>query len=184
MVTGSGFRTCLPLIGGGVSCFLLLSGLLAESGSSTPEVDFNLEVRPILSDNCFACHGPDQKKRQFELRLDTPEGPFQERDFGGPVVVPGDSASSMLYRRVTSENAAWKMPPASSGKELSDQQVDLIKSWIDQGAEYQGHWAFQTPERPALPEVERTSWPSSRNGEFRSPRKLPLLHSSGGLLMT
>ena len=166
MVTGSGFRTCLPLIGGGVSCFLLLSGLLAESGSSTPEVDFNLEVRPILSDNCFACHGPDQKKRQFELRLDTPEGPFQERDFGGPVVVPGDSASSMLYRRVTSENAAWKMPPASSGKELSDQQVDLIKSWIDQGAEYQGHWAFQTPERPALPEVERTSWPRNPIDRF------------------
>ena len=114
-------------MGGSAACFLLLSGLLAESGSPAPRVDFNLEVRPILSDNCFACHGPDEKKRQFELRLDTPEGPFQERDLGGPVIVPGDSASSMLYRRVTSENMAWKMPPASSGKELSDRQVELIK---------------------------------------------------------
>ena len=147
-------------------CFLLLCGLLAESGSPAPEVDFNLEVRPILSDNCFACHGPDQKKRQFELRLDTPEGPFQERDFGGPVIVSGDSASSMLYRRVTSENAAWKMPPVSSGKELTDRQVDLIKSWIDQGAEYPGHWAFQSPKRPAPSEVERTSWPRNPIDRF------------------
>ena len=104
MVTGSGFKPCFPLIGGSAACFLLLSGLLAESGSPAPRVDFNLEVRPILSDNCFACHGPDEKKRQFELRLDTPEGPFQERDLGGPVIVPGNSASSMLYRRVTSES--------------------------------------------------------------------------------
>ena len=166
MVTGSGFKPCFPLIGGSAACFLLLSGLLAESGSPAPRVDFNLEVRPILSDNCFACHGPDEKKRQFELRLDTPEGPFQERDLGGPVIVPGDSASSMLYRRVTSENAAWKMPPESSGRELSDRQVELIKSWIDQGAEYLGHWAFQSPKRPARPQVERTSWPRNPIDSF------------------
>ena len=159
MVTGLGFRPCRALIAGGGVGVLLLSGLVAESGSPAPEVDFNLEVRPILSDNCFAYHGPDQKKRQFELRLDTPEGPFQKRDFGGPVIVPGDAATSMLYRRVTSENAAWKMPPASSGRALSDRQVELIKSWIDQGAEYPGHWAFQTPKRSVLPKVENTSWP-------------------------
>jgi hypothetical protein len=114
-------------------------------------VDFDRDVRPILSDNCFACHGPDQGRRKAGLRLDTREGLFGEGDEA--VVVPGHPERSELFRRVTAQGAA-RMPPLKSGRKLSDRQVALLREWIERGAPWKGHWAYVRPVRPVPPAAE------------------------------
>ena len=112
-------------------------------------VDFNSEIRPILSDNCYACHGPDEAKRLGPIRLDIEED--AKKDLGGRfAIAPGDPASSSLVKRIRA-NDATKMPPEHSGKSLSDSEVDLLTNWIEQGAEWRGHWAFEKPRRPQTP---------------------------------
>jgi hypothetical protein len=104
-------------------------------------IEFNSDIRPILSDNCFFCHGPDRNKRQADLRLDTKEGLFASSG-ALPAVTPEKPEESELYRRIVSKDPEHQMPPADSGKVLSEQQIELLKQWIEQGAEFQGHWAF------------------------------------------
>lgn len=113
------------------------------------ELRFSRDILPILSDNCFLCHGPDQNTRKADLRLDTPEGTLRTES---PVVVPRKSDDSELYLRLISDDPGEVMPPPKSGRKLSPQQVELIKRWIDQGAPWGKHWAFETPRRPAVPE--------------------------------
>ncbi len=115
-------------------------------------VDFNRDVRPILSDACFKCHGPDEAAREAGLRLDTREGAVAVRERGA-AVVPGDSGASLLMRMVTASDPAERMPPADSGKTLTAGQVETLRAWIDAGAEYSAHWAFVVPERPGVPRV-------------------------------
>ncbi|MCI0639394.1 MAG: PSD1 and planctomycete cytochrome C domain-containing protein [Gemmataceae bacterium] len=124
-------------------------------------VDFNRDIRPIFSENCFVCHGPDEEQRKAKLRLDTQEGAFAKLRRGGHAIVPGKSADSELVYRVTSESPTERMPPPKTDKKLSQQQIDLLKRWIDQGAAYSKHWAFVAPKRPSLPKVN-AAWP--RNG--------------------
>lgn len=121
-------------------------------------VDFDRDIRPILSDNCFTCHGPDEKQRQAALRLDTKDGLFAERS-GYRIVTPGDPAQSRLYQRVSHANKALRMPPPYSNRSLTEKQVELIRKWIEQGAPWKEHWAYIPPRRPALPEVRNKSWP-------------------------
>jgi hypothetical protein len=118
-----------------------------------PKVDFNRDVRPILSDNCFACHGPDQKKRKAKLRLDRREAALRHG-----AIVPGSAGKSELVRRVSTDNPRQHMPPKRSGKHLTAQQVDTLRRWVDQGAPWVEHWAFVTPKRPALPPVKDAGW--------------------------
>ena len=108
--------------------------------------DFNREVRPILSDNCFQCHGPDEKRRMASLRLDVREGAFSESK-RGKMIVPGDASKSLLYQRVSHAEAARRMPPAKTDKTLNAKQVDTLKRWIDAGAKWETHWAFTAPKR-------------------------------------
>ena len=117
------------------------------------QVEFNRDIRPILSDNCFFCHGPDKNKRQAELRLDTAEGLTGVRpDPAKPaVVVAGKSAESELVRRIGSADPEKLMPPVDSGKRLTAREIEILKRWIDQGAKYEGHWAFLSIKRPAIP---------------------------------
>ena len=118
------------------------------------KVDFNREVRPIFSDTCFACHGPDDKQRMAKLRFDTKEGAF-----GKPgVIVPGSSANSRLMKRITATDPETVMPPPSSGHKLSTQQIDTLRRWIDEGANWSQHWAYQTPLRAELPKVTNPGW--------------------------
>ena len=137
--------------------------LLCVSATAAPKtdpgatVDFQRDVRPILSDNCFLCHGPDKGARMAELRLDTREGAFATRDNGSPIV-PGDSAASLLYKRITHDNEVLRMPPAHSKKALTDEQIGILKRWIDEGASWDQHWAFQPLERPDPPEVNNKKW--------------------------
>jgi hypothetical protein len=139
-------------------CFALVAVgfFLASRTASAGEerIAFNREIRPILSENCFLCHGPDAKNRKGRLRLDTREGALGARKSGGAVIVPGKSAESELIQRITAAEADGQMPPPESGKKLTPQQIELLKKWIDQGAPWQGHWAFVKPERPKPPEVK------------------------------
>jgi hypothetical protein len=125
------------------------------------KVDFTKQIKPILSDRCFACHGPDKKAREGELRLDIRAEAIQE------AIKPGESAKSELLGRLTTDDPEKRMPPVDSHvKPLSKQQVAFIKRWIDEGAEYAEHWSFIPPKRPALPKVGETSWPRNAIDHF------------------
>ncbi|MEO5603293.1 MAG: PSD1 and planctomycete cytochrome C domain-containing protein [Cyclobacteriaceae bacterium] len=117
------------------------------------KVDFNYHVKPILSDKCFACHGPDVKKRQAEFRLDTEEGAFKalKSDAHHFAVVKGKPEESYLIKRIFSEDPLFRMPPAESNLALTEQEKNILKKWIEQGAEYKKHWAFIPPVKPELP---------------------------------
>jgi hypothetical protein len=118
-----------------------------------PAIDFNRQIRPILSEHCFACHGPDDKNRKAKLRLDTREGAFAALRSGGFAIVAGKSAQSELFVRVTSNDADAIMPPPKFNKPLKPEQVELIRQWINQGAAWSEHWAFVAPKKPAPPQV-------------------------------
>ena len=115
---------------------------------AAPKVDFNREIRPLLSDHCFACHGPDSKKIKGDLRLDVREVAVKPAKSGQVAIVPGQTEASELMRRVLTTDEDDLMPPPESHKPLSDAQKELLKRWIAQGAEYQGHWANALPVRP------------------------------------
>jgi hypothetical protein len=117
------------------------------------KLDFNRDIRPILSNACFKCHGFDDKTRQAGLRLDTLEGATGALESGTTAVIPGKSADSELIKRITSVDEAERMPPKDSGKTITPEQIELLKKWIDQGAEFKQHWSFITPARPPLPDV-------------------------------
>jgi hypothetical protein len=130
----------------------------SEVGRPLPQtIEFNRDIRPILSDTCFNCHGPDQKKRKAKLRFDTEVGAFA--DLGGyKAIVPGNLAQSELFQRITAEDETERMPPVRSGRKLSQRQIELLRRWIEQGAKWQKHWAFLPPKRPPLPPVKKTKW--------------------------
>ena len=127
--------------------------MMAAMASGTPErLEFNRDIRPILSDKCFACHGFDAKTREAELRLDTPEGAYALRD-ETQAIKPGDLKHSEVWKRVTSTDEDEVMPPPESNKHLTGGEKALIKRWIEEGAEYQPHWAFVPPRKPVPPAV-------------------------------
>jgi hypothetical protein len=123
-------------------------------------IDFNRDIRPILSNNCFQCHGPDENKRQAKLRLDTEEGAVSS------VIVRGKPDQSALVYRITTEDADEHMPPAATGKKLSAAEVRLLTQWVRQGAPYARHWSYVKPVRPELPAVNDKSWPKNAVDHF------------------
>ena len=134
----------------------VLGSLLVVCGAaaaSEDRVSFNADIRPIFSDRCYTCHGPDSNNRKTPLRFDTREGAVQ--DLGGRfAIVSGDVEKSEIIKRLTTEDPIRRMPPAYEGHaRLSDREIDLVRRWIEQGAEWQSHWSFTPPERPALPPV-------------------------------
>jgi hypothetical protein len=118
---------------------------------------FNRDILPILADNCFQCHGPDEPARKAKLRLDTREGAVAKRR-GHAAIVPGDSAASELIRRVSSQDASDVMPPPSTNKSLKPAQIERLRRWIDAGAPWGKHWAFEPPQRAPLPRVNMADW--------------------------
>ncbi len=121
-------------------------------------VSYNFHIRPILSDKCFACHGPDANKREANLRLDTEEGAFAalKESPGKFALVAGNIEQSEVYHRITSTDPSELMPPPESNLSLTEKEIELIKAWIKQGAKYEPHWAFVKAEKPTLP--EKTEW--------------------------
>src|SRR5690242_3827173 len=139
--------------------FLVLGGVWAArgeagdgkgpAGAAKPKpVGFARDVRPILSDNCFACHGPDDKARKAGLRLDTQEGAFGETESGARAVVPGKPEESELIARIESKDPDQQMPPKSSHKQLTAEQIATLRRWVEQGATWTRHWAFRPPVKP------------------------------------
>jgi hypothetical protein len=147
-------------------CFVLLNVVLLNGGAlhswaHAAEPDlllFNRDIRPILSDACFQCHGPDEQQRQGGLRLDLAEAAYAGGD-SGPAVVPQQLDSSLLWQRITSSDASLRMPPAESPKQLTAEQMATLEQWIRAGAAYQGHWAFLPVERPPVPEIADAQHP-------------------------
>src|SRR5215831_8193497 len=131
------------------------------------EIEFNRDIRPILSENCFPCHGPDPANRKTALRFDTEVGSKAVLRSKGHAIVPGNPGGSELFQRITSDSKALRMPPAYAGKpKLSDHDIDVIRQWIEQNAKWQPHWAFIVPKRPALPGVSDSSWPKESIDRF------------------
>ncbi len=133
--------------------------MLATSALSGQEIEFNRDIRPILSDQCFACHGPDASKRKTKLRFDTEAGARIDLGKGRFAIVPGDPDHSELVRRIASPETAVRMPPAYTGRDpLKPAEIDRIRRWIAQGARWQPFWSFIPPRRPPAPAVRDEKW--------------------------
>ncbi len=137
----------------GLAIGLSVSAIQAEPAiTGASSIDFQRDVRPVLADNCFACHGPDGNARQADLRLDTRDGAFADRG-GYRVIVPGSAAESRLYERMSHSQEIARMPPPNAERFPSPEQIETIRLWIEQGAEWSSHWAYEAPVRPDIPEV-------------------------------
>jgi hypothetical protein len=151
-------------LGGTIGCNQSTGNQPAEE--EIPDtVSYNFNIRPIFSDKCFKCHGPDANKREAGLRLDIPEEAFKalQDNPKAHALVAGDPSSSEVYLRITSDDSTQMMPPpASNLKRLTGYETDLIKKWIKQGAKYEKHWAFIPPKAAPLPKVNNTSWPKNQ----------------------
>ncbi len=152
------YSPLLRIAGCWVGVLLLSASAQVRGQQKEPPIDFNRDVRPILSENCFVCHGPDEGQRKAKLRLDTRPGALARLRSGGNAIVPGKADASELVRRILSDDDSERMPPAKTNKKLTAAQKELLKRWIDQGAPYAQHWAFVAPKRPELPPVKRDGW--------------------------
>src|SRR5690349_315116 len=138
-----------------IVCVWILTALGARGDSNSTTVEFNRDIRPILSDKCYACHGPDKANRKTNLHFDTEDGAFTPLAGGGLAIIRGDAKKSVMYQRVASQDEAVRMPPAYMGRaKLSEGEINLIKRWLDQGAKWEKHWSVIPPKRPLLPEVK------------------------------
>jgi Protein of unknown function (DUF1553)/Protein of unknown function (DUF1549)/Concanavalin A-like lectin/glucanases superfamily/Planctomycete cytochrome C len=142
-----------------------VSALANDRGDDTSHVRFNRDIRPILVDKCFACHGPDEDQRQADLRLDQAASAYADRD-GRPAIQPHDPAGSELISRIETDDESLRMPPAESGHSLTSRERELLRQWILQGGEYESHWSFVTPEQPPPPEVQDSHWPRNSIDRF------------------
>lgn len=172
------FLKYLKCAAAALACMLFMAGCGVEKPEEVElalkeipaELDFNYDVKPILSDKCFACHGPDAKKQKAGLRLDTEEGAYKAlknaksghtASFGNArryAIVPGDLAASEVYTRLISQDPELKMPPPASNLTLSTKEIAILTRWIEQGAKYKPHWSFIKPEKSDIPEPKLAGW--------------------------
>ena len=135
------------------------------SVSAEGKIDFNRDVRPILADRCFHCHGPDKETREADLRLDIEED--AKRDFGGYFAInSGNAADSEVYYRIISDDDNDLMPPPESKREMTDEEKEIIRRWIDEGAEYEDHWSLVPPTQVTDVRVSDESWISNEVDQF------------------
>ena len=150
--TCSRFLVAAALVLAGFQAFSATPGK-PQPAAGNRAVDFVRDIRPILADHCFNCHGQDDKARKSKLRLDVRDAANKPAKSGDIAIVPGDVAKSKLIERISSHDPDEVMPPPKSKKSLSSQQIDLLKRWIASGADYKMHWAFTKPERPVVPVI-------------------------------
>jgi hypothetical protein len=151
---------CLSLTG--------LSSSLVAAAAETPSerIDFNRDVRPILSENCFKCHGPDEAAREAKLRLDLRETATQPAKSGEVAIAPGDAKRSELVLRTSTTDEIDIMPPVDSGKKLTPVQIETLKRWVEQGADYAPHWSFVPPAKPTPPKPAQAAWAKNAVDRF------------------
>ncbi len=165
-------RAWLLVVGGWAAC--CVPTWAGEPGDAAPEtssreqrkIDFARDIRPVLSDKCFACHGPGEESREGGFRLDVKDSALGEADSGAVPIVPGDLDSSELYQRLTTDDASMRMPPEETNKQVTAEEIARIAAWIRQGAPWQDHWAYQPPRQAPLPEVVDKSWPRNEIDYF------------------
>jgi mono/diheme cytochrome c family protein len=157
-------QSTLGLLPGTLLVACVMFSFTAHAADGPKPVNFVRDVRPILARNCFACHGPDDKHREAELRLDTREGAMAEHD-GRHTIVPSNPAASELVKRILA-NEDQQMPPKDSGKSLTPDQIDLLKRWVAEGATWGNHWSFEKLARPAVPALNSTKSPITELDRF------------------
>ena len=145
-----------------ITIALLFIQSRGKKEASLPDVvSYNFHIRPILSDRCFKCHGPDATHREAYLRLDIPDSAYAPLTTtkGAFALIPGKPEESELYKRISSEDLTYRMPtPESHLQPLNEYEIKLFRKWIRQGARYEPHWAFIAPVKPGLPAVEDKKW--------------------------
>lgn len=151
---------CVAIVASAILSGCKQNGITA---SALDSVDYNLHIRPLLSDRCFKCHGPDANQRKANLRLDTSEGALAalKDNPTAHAIIPGEPEKSEVFVRIASADTSIVMPPPNSNLSLNTNEIALIKKWIEQGAKYKPHWAFIPPTKHALPEVDDEAWPKS-----------------------
>ena len=142
-----------------IFAFLCLAAIAQQGVADTKETSFNKDIRPILSDRCFTCHGPDAEERQAGLRLDTMADATAALESGSHALVPGKPSKSEIIARINSKDPDTIMPPPEVGKPVNPEESKLFTQWIAEGAQYERHWAFERIKRPVVPEVIDQKWP-------------------------
>ena len=145
---------------------LLLLTLPEARVRAAEPLRYNRDVRPILSEHCFACHGRDANARKAGLRLDLREKAVSATESGAIPIVPGKPATSEMVRRIFHSDESQMMPPPAAGKPLSPAQRDILRRWVAEGAKYEPHWAFQAPVRSRPPAVKHPDWPRNAIDNF------------------
>ncbi|MGC3970111.1 MAG: PSD1 and planctomycete cytochrome C domain-containing protein [Pirellulales bacterium] len=151
------------------ACFAFAVSISFAAAATPEKLSFNRDVRPILSENCFACHGFDAKKREADLRLDTAEGALAARE-SGAAIVPGNPEASEVWKRIVSDDPDVVMPPQASHKTLKPEEKAVLKRWIAEGAAYQKHWAFERPATVEPPQVDDKAWSKNPIDRFLRDR--------------
>ena len=137
------------------------------SAAKKQPVDFIRDIKPILSDRCFNCHGPDANNRQADLCLDLKEEALAAITFeGNHVIWAGRANKSELIKRIHSDNPDFKMPPAESKLELTDEEIELLTLWVEQGAQWENHWSFETPKNQTPPKTKNKAWSTNEIDKF------------------
>src|SRR3954464_3373900 len=149
-----------------IAAALLVPFLGLGAARKVSQIDFNRDIRPIFSENCYACHGPDKNKRKAGLRLDIKEEAFKKQESGDFAIIPNSVKKSKLLKLTTSQDEDDRMPPSKFGKRLSKEQTTLLRRWVEQGAEWKQHWSYIPAERPSLPKVKNKRWPRNEIDYF------------------
>ena len=146
-------------------CILFFSAAVDQRIVAEDKIDFSRQIRPILSAACYQCHGPDEKQRQAALRLDQQESLLVNRDVR-PAVVPGNHTQSELFHRISSNDPEMRMPPPDVVRQLTEEEIELLKSWINQGADWETLWSLQPVRIAEPPGVLQDDWPRSKIDQF------------------
>lgn len=147
-------------------CAACAAALLSGSAFADGTTQFNRDILPVLSLNCFPCHGPDANTRKREIRFDTKDGLFGKTLDGANLLVPGKPDESEILKRIVHPDATEKMPPADSKLQMSENEIATLRKWIEEGAVWQGHWAFIPPVKPAVPQASDPTWTKNEIDNF------------------
>ena len=160
------FSLILSLLFGAAILALPLTSLATTDSTKERPVNFSQDISPIFSKHCLECHGPDANQRKAGLRLDLYDTAISPRNSKPAAILPGNSTESLLVQRITSKNPDERMPPSGNGTMLSEVEIETLKTWIDQGASYQRHWAFEPVADQQLPRVKDSAWPRRSMDHF------------------
>lgn len=157
-------------VAAGATFACLLISAPTTFADDTDKIDFNRDIRPLLSDRCYSCHGPDENHREGGVRFDVPESALTEADSGEFPIVPGKPGESELIARISTKDESIQMPPPESNKSLTAEETEKLRKWIEQGAKFEKHWSFNVPQKSEPPEVSLPGWNETEIDKFLGAR--------------